>query len=102
MQTPAPIAKQSQSFVALASGLIGEVVRSTREGIDGRNMRAQTFWEQPGRDGKIFVMGFREPLARCVGLTQLARTVYQGVSVVPARWFAALAIVNSRSDNRLT
>ena len=91
-----------QPLGRFAARLVGEIVRDAREGVDGGNVRPQAPGQQPRRHREIFVMGMRERLASGVRLLQLARASYHGVSVVPARWFAALAIVNSRSESRLT
>ena len=80
--------------------LVGHVVGQPRERVDRRDVRAHAGREQTRRDREVLVVRLRQPLAVGVGSGQLG--AHHSISGVPARWLAARAITNRRSESLLT
>ena len=97
IQASMPVVEEREACLVRGGAFVREVIGDPREGIEGRDVRADVAREEPRGHRKILVMLARQPQAGRVGVLD-----YHSVSGTPARALTVRAITNRRSDTRFT
>ena len=78
MQPILPLCEVRLPLVCGQGAFVGKIIRHTREGIDGGDMRPHRPRQEPRRDGKILVVRARHGFARVVGTVERA-VIHRGI-----------------------